>query len=130
MEDRFVIETVPEPSPTPVPIPVSVVSTPASRYPDDSNLDTIQVGSTEQVTLLDINLNRLGAIIHNHSNDQLYIALGSEVSSAVFTQVMQSHSYLEFPTPVYRGIVTALRPTGASSGPVMVTELIYSGNGG
>lgn len=85
---------------------------------------TIQVG-TAPILLLAENADRLNVVLHNHSDGQLLLSLGPSVGDNTFTQVLQSHAYYELPSlGVYSGVITARRPDGSATGPVMVTELV------
>jgi hypothetical protein len=41
--------------------------------------------------------------------------------------MLASHDYYELPAPVYRGIITAVRPSGSAMASVKVTELYRNG---
>lgn len=83
----------------------------------------VVVDDTAAVTLIATNTARGGFGIHNHSDGQLYVSYGGTAGATDFTQVMQSHSYLENSgAGVYTGSVSARRPTGEITGPVFVTE--------
>lgn len=95
-----------------------------SAAPNTSTLTTVDVSDDPQVTLLsDNSTRRISFSVHNHSSDSLFISLGNTCSESegMWSQVLQAHSFAEF---IYSGIVTAVRPAGSASAPVMLTEIL------
>lgn len=89
-----------------------------------ADVTTMDVDDTA-TTLLVANTSRLNATFHNHSDDAIYLKLGTGVTDTSWTQVLNAHEYYELPFPgLYDGEITAMRPTGSESAPVMITELL------
>lgn len=77
--------------------------------------------SVTVVTLLALNSSRRGASIHNNSNKDLHIKLGSGASLSSFTVKAPRDFYYEVPFG-YTGIITGIWDSGAS-GNAQVTEV-------
>lgn len=72
-----------------------------------SSLTSI-AASVTGVVLLAANPNRKMTTIFNDSTSNMYLALGSSVSTTNFTTLIKSMGYYEFPLPVYLGSVNAI----------------------
>ena len=79
--------------------------------------------STSAVTLSSANFHRLGFIIHNDSNDVLWVKFGPGASSTDFTHRLGPQGSQEHRTgKVYRGLVTGA--WAGTNGAAQVTELL------
>lgn len=84
---------------------------------DDSNVSG---------TLLAANVNRLGASVYNHSDQILYLKLGSAASTTDFTAILAGNGggtggYYEVPFG-YTGIITGVWAAN-STGSAKITEM-------
>lgn len=102
------------------PIPVS---TPRSNGVPTQAQTAVGTSSTQ---VLAANTARLTAVVHNHSDEQLYVSLSGAASSTNFVQVLREHEYYELPIRAeFRGAIYAARPSGAvTTDPVVVTEFV------
>lgn len=79
--------------------------------------------STEAVTLLAANKNRLAASITNDAAEgSLYVKLGAGASDASFMVKLGPEDYFELPQPVYPGEVTGIWSAAAEGDAARVTE--------
>lgn len=89
--------------------------------PTIGTVTTVAVGAIV-VTLLAVNLARLGAMIFNDAGTRLFVKLGAGATTANFTVRLDGFGYFELPFPAYTGIITAIRAAGPVAS-VQVTEL-------
>lgn len=78
-------------------------------------------GSASSVTLLAANLDRRGAIIVNDSSAILYVKFGATASATSFSYKLNPGATLEFPAPIYQGIVDGIWASAA--GAARTTEI-------
>lgn len=86
-----------------------------------SSLSTLSsvASSTTAVTLLDEEINRLGATIFNDSTAVLYLALGGGVSTTNYTVQLSASGYFEIPFG-WAGVITGV--WAAVNGNARITE--------
>lgn len=106
---------------------VDVLSTPAASFPDISTISRFEVDDDPQVILASASATRLGVSIYNNSDTPLYVSQGEAVSDTLFTVKMPAYSFYELDKPVFRGVITAVRPTGSALASATVTETYKDG---
>lgn len=89
--------------------------------PTGSSTLTNTAGSASNVTLIAANVSRIGAIIYNDSSSALYVKFGATASTSSYTYKVSGGGTLEFPEPVYTGIVDGIWDT--ATGNARVTEI-------
>jgi hypothetical protein len=82
---------------------------------------TSVAGSVSSVTLLAANTPRQAAVIVNDSTAFLYVKFGSSASTSSYTYRLFPYATLEFPQPVYNGIVTGI--WSSATGNARMTEM-------
>jgi hypothetical protein len=98
------------------PVPV----TGSFAQPSAGVVTTVVVG-VASATLLAANAARLGAIIRNAANSDLYVKLAATASTASYSIRMDGRTEFFLPFPAYTGVIDAIRAAGA--GDVLITEL-------
>lgn len=77
--------------------------------------------SATNVTLLASNSSRKGATIFNDSTQVLYVKFGATASATSFTYYVFPSQTMEFPAPIYQGIVDGL--WASANGNARLTEI-------
>jgi hypothetical protein len=78
-------------------------------------------GSASSVSLLAANAARRGAIIYNDSTAILYVKFGTAASTTSYTYLLVAGATVEFPRPVYTGVVHGI--WASATGAARVTEV-------
>jgi hypothetical protein len=99
---------------------VNPVSVPVSSSTSSAGALTSVASATSLTSILAANSSRKGATVYNSSTARLYLALGTTVSSASFTALLESGGYYEVPFD-YTGAISGL--WAAANGNALVTEL-------
>jgi len=87
-----------------------------------STADVTSVSADDSsVSILASNADRLGVLIFNDSQANLYLKYGTSASTSSFTVKIPAGAYWEMPDPVYTGALTGV--WDSVSGAARITEL-------
>lgn len=79
------------------------------------------LSSITTVSVMNLNLNRLGGTIYNSAGTTVYLKLGTAATTSVYTVQMNNNDYYELPAG-YTGVVAGI--TTSNAGIINVTELL------
>lgn len=100
---------------------VNAASAGGGETPADTATLSNVASSDSNGTLLAANLDRRGATIVNDSTQILYVKFGATASATSYTYKLIAGATLEFPAPIYQGIVDGIWV--AANGAARVTEI-------
>lgn len=107
--------------PTNYPVTGSVVVTNVPTA--GATMSTSVAISSTSVTVLPANLNRKGLVIYNNSTSSIYVAYDVTASTTHFTYIVTASSSWTMATPIYLGVVSAVR-AATGDGKLLITELM------